>query len=282
MKKIDQLSLKTILLTSLMLPVVFGTASPQATISVKDRIAALNKQPANQAVATAALTDKNNLTGKRNANAVLGTSVKKAEDRVIQVFEQLFIAAAKNPEYALRLKINLKRIEKTFPNVAVAPGRAALKTGDDYLDKAILVASTYAPYNNSLKITQVDVDAYPGLTDDWKKIAAGALLPQNNGKDIAYDPFSLGMVLVYRLRNAEKLGGQDPMAIDLYDKNAAFVFEKEAKMASEASGTGTGLVKPKVSPLVANGPHVDPKELASAIKKHQDNPVVTYPIIPLQ
>ncbi len=195
------------------------------------------------------------LDGKRDANAVLGKSVKTAEATTTQLFTQHYTAAAHDATYAKRQQVNFHRIKKfqathTTPAFFDATHTTGVKAKPEHfqptLDAAnIAMAAAYAPYNNCSRVSTGDVAAFAAafpheVTGHTLASLEGDLLPPNaEGKAFAYNPFSYGMVLVYRLRHADKLGGQAPTAIDLYNKEKAFEWETAAGFAKKSVGTGT-------------------------------------------
>lgn len=258
---------------------------PQLFSSVAERTRALNEKIANQ---KAAATTKPVLDGKRDATAVLGKSVKTAEATTTQLFTQHYTTAAHDATYAKRQQVNLWRI-KMFQATHTTPAffdnsttgvKAKPEHFSPILDAAnIAMAAAYAPYNNCSRISMGDVaafaKAYPHeVTNVNLKALEGDLLPPNaEGRTFAYNPFSYGMVLVYRLRHADKLGGEAAAAIDLYNKEKAFEWETSAGIAKESIGTGIAHTVPTtaISPVKTTRPTItqaDIDKARSGLKSH--------------
>lgn len=226
------------------------------------------------------------LNGKRDPNAKLRQSVNSAEAATLQLFTAQYANAAKDPTYAKRQQINLWRI-KRFQTTHTTPAffdtsTTGVKAKPEYfnpiLDAAnIAMAAAYAPYNNCSRVSKEDVEAfaqkYPQeVTGLNLKALEGDLLPPNaTGQAFAHNPFSYGMVLTYRLRNVDKLLGEAPTAIDVYNKDAAFRWEAAAGIAHEAVGTGAVHTTPAPAqiPVTQQASRVNAQELKAAIDKHQ-------------
>ena len=234
------------------------------------------------------------LDGKRDANAVLGKSVKTAEATTTQVFTEHYTAAAHDATHAKRQQVNLWRIKSfqathtssAYFDASTTGAKAKPEHFQPTLDAAnIAMAAAYALYNNCSRVSKEDVQTFAAKFPHevvGLNLASleGDLLPPNAaGQAFAYNPFSYGTVLVYRLRHADKLGGQAPTAIDVYNKEQAFAWEKDAGFAHESVGTGTAHTAPAV---VAHhekaahpaGPAVTQAELETARTrlKHHDAP----------
>ncbi len=175
---------------------------------------------------------------------VIRESVKVAEDQTISTFVKLYTAAMANPTHKLRIMVYALRCKtaqdklfaKTNFTAGVTTGiKAPLSTFDSSLvEDNLKMIAAYAPYNNTMSVTKDDVKAfaekYPNSVKgiDLKTLEGDVLPPLADGKKVAYNPFSYGMVVVYRLRNVDKLNGEKPLDIDLYDKDKAFSWEKAA------------------------------------------------------
>jgi hypothetical protein len=224
--------------------------------TVAERRKALEQQAAIAAT-------KPKLDGKRDANAVLGKSVKTAEATTSHLFTQHYTSAATDATYAKRQQINLWRI-KMFQATHTTPAffdpthATGVKAKPEHFNPALdaanlAMAAAYAPYNNCSRVSKSDVASfaakYPHEVAGLNLASLeGDLLPPNaEGKAFAYNPFSYGMVLVYRLRHANKLGGESPATIDLYNKEKAFEWESAAGMAKESVGSGAAHVAPAVA-----------------------------------
>lgn len=260
------------------LPQVFSS-------TVKERIAANNARAGQ--IGAIDVTKKPNratLTGKRDANAVLGNSVKDAETATTRLFTQHYNEAARDATYAKRQQINLWRIKKfqalhttpAFFDTSTTGVKARPERFQPTLDASNLaMAAAYAPYNNVSRVSKEDVEAfaraYPQeVTGLNLQALEGDLLPQNAaGQAFAYNPFSYGMVLVYRLRHQDKLGGESPTTIDIYNKDAAFQWESAAGIAHEAIGTAHTASAPttKSAPTSSAHAHITQKIVEDARKK---------------
>jgi len=258
--------------------VIQPQAFPQGSTTIAQRKALLAQQ---QAPAPAVV-----LNGRRDPNAILGNSVKAAETTTAQLFTQHYNEAARDATYAKRQQINFLRI-KTFQathttpaffNTSITGVKARPEHFQPTLDAAnIAMAAAYAPYNNVSRVSKEDVEAfaraYPHeVTGLNLQALEGDLLPPSaTGQAFAYNPFSYGMILTYRLRNVDKLQGEAPTVIDLYNKDAAFRWEAAAGIAHEAVGTGVAHTTPTPAqtPATPQAPHVDAQELKAAIDKHQ-------------
>lgn len=200
------------------------------------------------------------LDGKRNPEAVLGASVKKAEANTLNIFTQHYTTAAKDAIYAKRQQVNFYRIKRFqathttpafFDPIHTTGVKAKPENFNPILDaQNIAMAAAYAPYNNCSRVSTEDVEAfaraYPHEVSGINlKALEGELLPPNtSGQAFAYNPFSYGMVLTYRLRKANLLQGEAPEAIDLYNKEQAFAWESAAGIAKESIGTGLAHTAP--------------------------------------
>lgn len=214
------------------------------------------------------------LNGKRDPNAKLRQSVNGAEAATLQLFTTQYNNAAHDPTFAKRQQINLWRI-KQFQKTHTTPAffdasTTGVKAQPEHfqptLDAAnIAMAAAYAPYNNCSRVSKGDVEefakAFPHeVTGLNLQSLEGDLLPLSAaGQAFAYNPFSYGMVLTYRFRNADKLQGAAPEAIDLYNKDAAFQWEAAAGIAHEAVGTGEAHIAPVVDPNAAKAPTSAPQ-----------------------
>lgn len=228
------------------------------------------------------------LDGKRDANAVLGASVKTAEAKTLNLFTQHYTAAAHDAIYAKRQQVNLYRIKQfqathTTPAFFDPTHTTGVKAKPEHFNpvldaKNIAMAAAYAPYNNCSRVSTADVAAFAAAYPhevagmNLKALEGDIILPNAAGQAFAYNPFSYGMVLVYRLRNTDKLGGQAADAIDLYNKEQAFAWEAAAGIAKESVGTATTRTKPKINTHTSPQPAVTQADLAqtrASLKSHR-------------
>lgn len=169
-------------------------------------------------------------------------SVKIAEAKTLEIFYPLYEKILQSNHGAIKLQafiyaikiLQTQRAPKNFFNPQVRVGeKAPLDNFDPQPCKEnLLFISSFAFYNNKDALKKEDLiafqKAYPHLIPPSVnlKTLEGPLLPPINNKKIQFNPYSFGMLMVYRLRNKHLLKEEDLFNVDLTNKEGAFEFEK--------------------------------------------------------